>query len=206
MNKKTSFIIKTLNRYFPNPKIFLKYKNRYTLLISVLLSSQSTDKIVNKITPILFCKADSPKKMLKLSFSEIEKIIKPCGLSKIKTKAILELSKILVERYSSKVPNTFKSLESLPRVGHKTASVVLAFGFGKFTFPVDTHIRRCAIRWELTKKKSSIQIEKDLKRIFPKKYWKKLHLQIIYFARKFCKAKGHKIDKCPICSKINNLS
>lgn len=202
MNKKqrAEIILKILNKYFKNPKIPLKHKDPYTLLIATILSCQSTDKIVNKISPILFKKAPSLKKMANLSIKEIEKIIKPCGLFVTKARNILKLSKILIKNHNSKIPKTFKELEKLPGVGHKTASVVLAFAFNKDTFPIDTHIKRCAKRWKLSNKTKVIDIEKDLKKIFPKKYWKKLHLQIIYFARKFCKAKKHEIKKCPICS------
>lgn len=197
---KISFIIKTLNKYFPNPESPLHYQNSFTLLIATILSSSSTDKMVNKITPILFQKANTPKKMQKLKLEEIEKIIKPCGLQKIKAKAILEISNILIKKYKSKVPQTLKELLTFPRVGRKTALVVLSIFFQKDEFPVDTHIKRCAKRWGLSHEKKVDKIEKDLKKKFPKKIWKKLHLQIILFARKYCMAKGHKIENCPICS------
>ncbi|MBN2479409.1 MAG: endonuclease III [Parachlamydiales bacterium] len=201
-DQKIKIIQKVLNHYYPNPKVPLKHKSTYTLLIAVLLSAMATDKKVNEITPILFKKANTAPKMAKLSVKEILKIIKPIGLAPQKAKAIFNLSKILQEKYKGKVPNTFKELESLPGVGHKTASVVMAHAFHVPAFPVDTHIHRCAKRWNLTEGKTRKQTEEDLKELFPKRYWIKLHLQIIYFGRNFCKARGHKKDKCPICQKL----
>lgn len=195
-------IQKILDQYFPNPTIPLKHSSSYTLLIAVLLSAQATDVKVNEITPKLFAKADTPEKMMRLSLDEIEEIIKPIGLSRQKAKAIKALSQILVEKYEGKVPKTFEELESLPGVGHKTASVILAQAFHIPAFPVDTHIFRCAHRWGLSKGKSVKQVEEDLKALFPKKNWIKLHLQIIYFARAFCRAKGHRAQDCPICKKF----
>ena len=200
--EKVKIIKKILDEYFPSPKIPLNHTNLFTLLIAVMLSSQTTDKKVNEITSILFKKAKTPKEMLKLTQEEIEEIIKPLGFFKIKSKAILSISKILIDKYNSKVPDTFDELESLPSVGHKTASVVISQGFKKPAFPVDTHIHRCAKRWELSNGKSVKKTEEDLKNLFNKKDWNKLHLQIIYFARKYCPAKGHKIENCPICRKI----
>jgi len=204
MTKKdrAKLVKKILDEKFPNPKISLDHKNLYTFLIAILLSAQSTDKKVNEISPILFKKAPSPKKMLALSQKELQKIIKPIGLAPKKAKAILALSKILVEEYNSKVPSSFEELESLPGVGHKTASVLISQGFKIPAFPVDTHIHRCARRWKLSNGKSVKKTEEDLKKIFPKRSWNNLHLQIIYFARKFCKAKGHVIKDCPICKKL----
>jgi len=204
--EKAKFIQKILNKYFPNPKIPLNHTNLYTFLIAILLSAQATDKKVNEITPKLFDKADTPKKMLKFSQKELEKIIKPIGLAPKKSKAILSLSKILKEKFASKVPSTFEELESLPGVGHKTASVIMSQGFNKAAFPVDTHIHRCAKRWKLSNGKNVKKTEEDLKKLFPKSSWKKLHIQIIYFARKYCPAKKHVIKNCPICFKISKDS
>lgn len=198
--EKVQKIAHILNELFPEPAIPLLHKDLYTLLIAVLLSAQCTDARVNTITPLLFAKASTPQKMITLKVQEIEDIIRPCGLAPRKSKAIWELSRILVDDYKGQVPNTFEALEALPGVGHKTASVVMAQGFGKPAFPVDTHIHRCAERWGLSNGKSVEQTEKDLKRLFPKKEWIKLHLQIIYFARAFCPARQHKVSECPICS------
>lgn len=204
MNKKEriKFISKTLDKYFSNPSVPLKYSNIFTLLIAVLLSAQSTDKTVNKVTPLLFKKAKTAKKMKDLSIKEIEKIIRPCGLFSNKAKAIHKLSSIISNKYKGKVPNTFEELEKLPGVGHKTASVVMAIGYNVPAFPVDTHIFRCAKRWKLSNAKTVKQAEKDLKKIFLEKEWIRRHLQIIHFARKFCPSRNHIIEKCPICSKI----
>ena len=204
MNKKekTDFILKTLNKYFPHPKVFLKAPNDFCFLISVLLSAHTTDNIVNKVTPELFKKAKTPKKMSTLSIQEIEKIIKPCGLSKRKAKGVLGVSKIIQEKYRGKIPDNFSDLEALPSVGHKTASVIMAFVFKKDAFPVDTHITRLAKRWHLSSGKSIKKIEEDLKKNFPKNTWRKLHLQMIYFGKNYCKARGHKKSDCPICSSI----
>ncbi len=199
--EKVNDILKILNKYFPNPEVPLQHKNAYTLLISVLLSAQCTDERVNKTTPSLFKLADNPYGMMKLSVEEIREIIKPCGLSPMKSKGIAGLSKILVEKYNGEVPSTFEELEELPAVGHKTASVVMTQWFGKSAFPVDTHIHRLAFRWGLTNGKSVKQTEKDLKELIPEKKWNKVHLQIIYFGRQFCPARGHVWSECPICKK-----
>lgn len=191
-----------LEGLYPDPEIPLKHRDLYTLLIAVLLSAQCTDARVNTITPILFGKADNPNDMIKLPVKEIEDIIRPCGLAPRKAKAIWELSKILIEKHKGEVPNTFQGLEDLPGVGHKTASVVMVQGFGVPAFPVDTHIHRCAKRWGLSDGKNVEKTERDLKRIFLKKYWNKLHLQIIYFARQYCTARCHDAAACPICSQI----
>lgn len=191
-----------LNEYFPNPEIPLKHHSPYTLLIAVLLSAQSTDAKVNEITPLLFTKADTPEKMVELSIKEIREIIRPIGLSPKKAKAIHELSQILIERFDSEVPDSFEGLESLPGVGHKTASCVMIHAFKKPAFPVDTHIFRCAHRWGLSEGKTVEKVEEDLKKLFPKNDWERLHLQIIYFARAFCPAKRHESKKCPICSRL----
>lgn len=199
---KVEKILQILNELYPSPPIPLKFSDRYTLLIAVLLSAQCTDARVNTITPKLFALANTPNKMVQLRVEEIEEIIRPCGLAPTKSRAIWQLSKILIEKFDGKVPNTFEALESLPGVGHKTASVVMSQGFGIPAFPVDTHIHRCAKRWGLTSGKDVKQTEADLKQLFPKKIWNKLHLQIIYFAREFCPARGHEPSVCPICSLI----
>lgn len=198
--EKVSHIIKILEDLFPNPPIPLNHKDSYTLLISVLLSAQCTDERVNKITPHLFARADNPYDMIKLSIEEIREIIKPCGLSPAKSKAIYNLSHILIDTFHGEVPATFEALESLPGVGHKTASVVMCQSFGVSAFPVDTHIHRLAARWGLSNGKNVEQTEKDLKRLTPKSKWNCLHLQIIYFGRKYCPARGHNSETCPICS------
>lgn len=200
--EKAKLIQKKLNELFPNPEIPLNHQDPYTLLISVLLSAQCTDARVNKITPLLFARAHNPKQMVQLLPEEIETIIRPCGLSKNKSKAIWNLSRQLLDNHKGKVPNTLEELEKLSGVGHKTASVVLSQAFSKPAFPVDTHIHRCAKRWKLSNGKSVVQTEKDLKKLFPKKTWGKVHLQMIYFARTYCPAKAHRKEKCPICSQI----
>ncbi|MGD0664235.1 MAG: endonuclease III [Rhabdochlamydiaceae bacterium] len=191
-------IQKILDRYFPDPKPPLLHTDNYTLLIAVLLSARNTDAKVNQITPHLFKKAKTPEEMVLLTVDEIREIIKPCGLSPTKAKNIHRLSEILIEKYNGKVPKSFEALESLPGVGHKTASVVMAQAFHVPAFPVDTHIFRCARRWGLSKGKTAEKVEEDLKKQFPRKDWIKVHLQIIYFARKFCPARG-KHHECPIC-------
>jgi len=199
--EKVSDILKILDKYYPKPEVPLQHKDAYTLLISVLLSAQCTDERVNKITPSLFKLADNPYDMIKLSVEEIREIIKPCGLSPMKSKGIYGLSKILIDKHGGHVPNTFEYLEELPAVGHKTASVVMTQWFGIPAFPVDTHIHRLAYRWGLTNGKSVEQTEKDLKRLIPEDKWNKIHLQIIYFGREFCPARGHVWTECPICKK-----
>lgn len=200
MNKKTAHIIQILEELFPNPQIPLDHKDAYTLLISVLLSAQCTDIRVNQITPLLFNKADNPFDMIKLSIEEIHEIIKPCGLGPAKSKAIFNLSHILIDRYKGEVPDSFEALEALPGVGHKTASVVMSQAYGVPAFPVDTHIHRLATRWGLTNGKNVDQTEKDLKKLTPKEKWNTLHLQIIYFGRNYCPARAHNVEACPICS------
>lgn len=204
MNKKerVAFIADTLERLFPETPVPLDHSDAYTLLIAVLLSAQCTDERVNQITPALFARASNPYDMVKLSVEEIREIIKPCGLSPAKSKAIWGLSDILINRHKGQVPESFEALEALPGVGHKTASVVMSQAFGHPAFPVDTHIHRLAQRWKLTNGKNVEQTEKDLKRLFPKETWNKLHLQIIFFGRKYCPARGHKVEECPICGQI----
>ena len=198
--EKVEFILNELETRYPNPPIPLDHKDAYTLLIAVLLSAQCTDVRVNKITPALFSIADNPFDMVKLSVEEIREIIKPCGLSPAKSKAIYRLSEILIEKYNGEVPYKIDLLEELPGVGHKTASVLMCQAFGEPAFPVDTHIHRLAWRWGLSNGKSVTQTEKDLKRLIPKEKWNKAHLQIIYFGREFCPARPHNPSQCPICS------
>ncbi len=196
------FIQKTLDELYPTTPIPLDHTDAYTLLIAVLLSAQCTDKRVNIITPNLFAKANTPAKMAALPIEEIEDLIRTCGLFRTKSKAIKKLSGMLVELFDSQVPDNFKDLESLPGVGHKTASVVMSQAFGVPAFPVDTHIHRLAKRWKLTNGKNVVQTEKDLKKAFPEDTWNKLHLQIIYFGREYCPARGHHANDCPICSSL----
>lgn len=203
--EKAEYIEKRLEELYPKTPIPLDHKDPYTLLIAVLLSAQCTDVRVNKITPLLFKRADTPYEMVKLKVSEIEAIIKPCGLSPRKSKAIFELSKILIEKYEGIVPKSFEALESLPGVGHKTASVVMAQSFNVPAFPVDTHIHRLAQRWGLTNGKNVEQTESDLKKFFPKEKWNKLHLQIIFYGREHCTARGCDGLTCEICSTLNFL-
>ena len=198
-NERASSILKILNQTYPKVPIPLKHKNQFELLIAVLLSAQCTDERVNKITPSLFSKASDPFKMQKIPVNTIYKIIRPCGLAPQKSKAIYNLSKILVKKFNGKVPENFEDLEALPGVGHKTASVVMSQGFGHPTFPIDTHIHRLAQRWGLTNGKNVKQTEKDLKTLFPKKSWNKLHLQIIYYGREVCTAKSCYGLECKIC-------
>ena len=197
--ERVDYILKRLNELYPETPTPLGHNNVYELLIAVLLSAQCTDERVNKITPNLFEKANTPFAMIDIPLETIYKIIRPCGLAPKKSEAILELSKILVQKYDGQVPNTFEDLEALPGVGHKTASVVMSQGFGFPAFPVDTHIHRLAQRWGLTNGKDVIQTEKDLKRLFPKKYWNKLHLQIIWYGREYCKARDCYGITCKIC-------
>ena len=200
--EKADFIVQTLQQQYPEPPIPLHHKDAYTLLIAVLLSAQCTDERVNKVTPALFKLADNPKDMAKVPVEKIKEIIRPCGLSPRKSQAISDLSKILVEKYKGQVPDNFAALEALPGVGHKTASVVMSQSFGVPAFPVDTHIHRLAYRWNLSSGKNVEQTEKDLKRIFSEDLWNLLHLQIIYYGREHCPARGHDVSKCIICSKV----
>ena len=202
MNKKERalFVEKKLNELFPSPKAPLDHRNAFTFLIAVLLSAQTTDKRVNIVTKELFKKASSPEEMLALGEKKVYEHIKTCGLAPKKAKAIISTSKIIVEKHNGKVPKTYEELEILPGVGHKTASVVMSQGFGNPAFPVDTHIHRLAQRWGLTNGKNVIQTEKDLKRLFPKKNWNKLHLQIIYYGREYCKARSCYGLTCKICT------
>lgn len=200
--EKAEQILKILNHLYPNPPIPLDHQDNYTFLIAVLLSAQCTDSRVNLITPKLFKKADTPQKMVKLDISEIEEIIRPCGLAPKKAKAIWGLSKMILEQFNGEVPSTIEELESLPGVGHKTASVLMTQAFHKPAFPVDTHIHRCAKRWGLSRAKNVAETERDLKKLFPEQSWNKLHLQIIYFAREYCQARKHNREDCPICKLV----
>lgn len=193
--ERAAFVIKTLQELYPTVPIPLDHKDAYTLLIAVLLSAQCTDVRVNQITPLLFAKADNPYDMVKLSIEEIQDIIRPCGLSPMKSKGIHGLSQILIEKYAGEVPQSFEALEELPAVGHKTASVVMSQAFGVPAFPVDTHIHRLMWRWNLSNGKNVVQTEKDAKAIFPKALWNDLHLQIIYYGREYSPARGMTLDK-----------
>ena len=208
MNKKNKvkYLINELETLFPVVPVPLDHKDPYTLLIAVLLSAQCTDNRVNQITPKLFEKADNPYEMVNLTIEEIKEIIRPCGLSPMKSKGIYGLSKIIIEKHSGHVPKTFEDLEELPGVGHKTASVVMSQAFGFPAFPVDTHIHRLMYRWGLSNGSNVKQTEKDAKRIFPKEKWNKLHLQIIFYARKFSPARGWDINRDLITKKIGRKS
>lgn len=197
--ERAAYILAKLTALYPEPAIPLQHKDPYTLLVAVLLSAQCTDERVNKVTPALFALADNPGDMAKVPVEEVHRIIKPCGLAPQKSKAICELSRILVDRYQGQVPKDMAALETLPGVGHKTASVVMSQAFGEPSFPVDTHIHRLAQRWGLTNGKNVVQTEKDLKILFPKDSWNKLHLQIIYYGREFCSARGCDGTVCDIC-------
>ena len=197
--KKVKIILGVLNKTYPKVPIPLKYKNIFTLLISVLLSAQCTDVNVNNVTKKIYPKYNHPRHFVKLGRRKIEKLINKIGIFRIKAKSIYHLSKILVQKYKSKVPKTYEELEKLPGVGHKTASVVMSQGFGFPAFPVDTHIHRLAQRWGMTSGKNVVQTEKDLKNIFPKRLWNKLHLQIIWYGREYCKARECYGLTCKIC-------
>ncbi len=199
--QKAKKIAEKLEELYPKTPIPLDHQDPFTLLVAVLLSAQCTDVRVNQVTPHLFALADNPYDMSEVPVEDIENIIRPCGLAPRKSKAISKLSSILIDKHSGKVPQTFEDLEALPGVGHKTASVVMSQAFGFPAFPVDTHIHRLAKRWGLSNGKNVVQTEKDLKALFPKDSWNKLHLQIIFFGREYCPARGHNADSCLICSK-----
>ena len=201
-SNKIKFIGEKLDELFPNPPIPLDFKSPYTLLVAVVLSAQCTDVRVNQVTKVLFKEAGTPSAMVKLGVKRIAEIIKPCGFFNTKSVNIFNLSKTLVEKYKGKVPCTFEELEALPGVGHKTASVVMSHAYKIPAFPVDTHIHRLAERWGLSDGSSVEQTEKDLKKIFPENEWEKRHLQIIYYGRTYCKARGHKVEDCPICATV----
>ena len=194
-SEKVQFVIDKLEEFYPEIPIPLDHKDPYTLLVAVLLSAQCTDVRVNQITPLLFAKADNPFDMVKMTVEEIKEIIRPCGLSPMKSKGIYGLSKILIEKYDGKVPASFQGLEELPAVGHKTASVVMSQAFGVPAFPVDTHIHRLMYRWNLSNGKSVAQTEKDAKRLFPEEKWNDLHLQIIWYGREYSPARGWILEK-----------
>jgi endonuclease-3 len=198
--QRSKIILKILNQIYPKTPLPLKHRNKFTLLVSVLLSAQTTDINVNNVTKNIYPKYNKPEHFVKLGRKRIEKLIKSIGIFRVKAKNIYYLSRILLEKYGSKVPKTFEELEKLPGVGHKTASVVISQGFGIPTFPVDTHIHRLAQRWGLTNGRNVVQTEKDLKRLFPKKYWNKLHLQIIYYGREYCRARECYGLSCKICT------
>jgi len=204
--EKVNYVINTLYKLYPEIPIPLDHKDPYTLLIAVLLSAQCTDVRVNQITPLLFAEADNPYDMIKLSVDEIKQIIRPCGLSPMKSKGIHGLSKILIEKHNGEVPQSFEFLEELPAVGHKTASVVMSQAFGVPAFPVDTHIHRLMYRWNLTNGKNVAQTEKDAKRIFPKELWNDLHLQIIWYGREYSPARGWDLEKDVITKTIGRQS
>ena len=199
-SERTKIILKTLNQIYPKTPIPLKHKSKFTLLISVLLSAQTTDINVNNVTRNIYPKYNKPEHFVKLGRKKIEKLIKSIGIFRMKAKSIYLLSKQLIENHGGKVPEAFEDLEKLPGVGHKTASVVMSQGFGHPAFPVDTHIHRLAQRWELTNGKNVVQTESDLKKLFPKKFWNKLHLQIIYYGREYCKARECYGLTCKICT------
>ena len=204
--EKVNFVINTLYKLYPEIPIPLDHKDPYTLLIAVLLSAQCTDIRVNKITPLLFSEADNPYDMVKLSIEDIKEIIRPCGLSPMKSKGIYGLSKILINKHNGKVPQSFEALEELPAVGHKTASVVMSQAFGIPAFPVDTHIHRLMYRWNLSNGKNVTQTEKDAKRLFPKAIWNDLHLQIIWYGREYSPARGWDLQKDIITKTIGRQS
>lgn len=204
--EKAALIAEQLESLYPETPVPLNHADPYTLLIAVLLSAQCTDERVNKVTPFLFEQANNPYDMSQMRVEDIKSIIRPCGLSPRKSKAIHELSNILLKKYNGEVPQDFEALEELPGVGHKTASVVMSQAFGVPAFPVDTHIHRLAYRWTLSTGKNVTKTEKDLKAIFPKELWNKLHLQIIFFGREYCPARGHNPYVCPICSKYGRKS
>ncbi|MEM1096239.1 MAG: endonuclease III [Bacteroidota bacterium] len=198
--QKADDIVRILNELYPTIEVPLDHTDPYTLLVAVLLSAQCTDKRVNTVTPHLFARADNPQEMMTVPVDEIRAIIRPCGLSPRKSKAISELSRIIMEEHGGEVPQSFEALEALPGVGHKTASVVMAQAFGVPAFPVDTHIHRLMYRWGLSSGKNVVQTERDAKRLFPEAQWNDLHLQIIYFGREYCPARGHDPHACPICN------
>jgi endonuclease-3 len=197
--ERAAYVDTRLAEIYPHPAIPLDHRDAFTLLIAVLLSAQCTDKRVNEVTPALFAAGPTPAAMAKLPVEEIKQMIRPCGLSPQKSKAIAELSKILVEKYGGEVPRTFEELEALPGVGHKTASVVMSQAFGHPAFPVDTHIHRLAQRWKLTSGRNVVETERDLKKLFPEAHWNALHLRIIYYGREYCTARGCDGTVCEIC-------
>jgi endonuclease-3 len=201
-DEKVRFILDTLKALYPTPPIPLRHEDPYTLLVAVVLSAQCTDLRVNQVTPGLFARARTPEQMAQLPVEAIQDLIRPCGLAPQKARAIRELSRLIAQRHQGQVPRTLEELEALPGVGHKTAQVVVAQAFGQPAFPVDTHIHRLAWRWGLSSGKNVAQTEKDLKALFPRDRWNQLHLQIIYFGREHCPARGHDPHRCPLCGKV----
>jgi len=201
--ERAAFVARRLAELYPHPAIPLKHRDAYTLLVAVILSAQCTDARVNLVTPKLFALADAPEKMAALSAAQIDAIVRPCGLSPMKAKNIREMSRLLIERHGGKVPRTFEELEALPGVGHKTASVLMTQAFGTPAFPVDTHIHRLAMRWKLSRGPDVGQVERDLKKLFPPESWHDLHLQIIYYGREHCTARGCNGHTCEICKALN---
>lgn len=199
---KVELILRTLENLYPSPPIPLRHQDPFTLLVAVVLSAQCTDVRVNQVTPALFALASTPAQMAALPVAQIQSLIRPCGLAPQKAKALNGLSQLICQRHQGQVPRTLEELEALPGVGHKTAQVVVAQAFGEPAFPVDTHIHRLAWRWGLSSGKSVLQTEKDLKRLFPQERWNHLHLQIIYFGRQHCPARGHDPHRCPLCSQV----
>ena len=204
--EKVRIVMDTLERLYPDVSVPLDHRDPYTHMIAVLLSAQCTDARVNAIAPQLFARARTPARMVELEVAEIEAIIRPCGLAPRKSRAIRDLSQILLDRHHGKVPASLEELEKLPGIGHKSAQVVMAQDFGVPSFPVDTHIHRLAFRWGLSTGRSVERTEKDLKRLFPRERWNKLHLQIIYFGREHCPARGHDFSTCPLCGKVGRRS
>ena len=204
--EKVRVVMDTLERLYPDVSVPLDHRDPYTHMIAVLLSAQCTDARVNVVAPQLFARARTPARMVELEVAEIEAIIRPCGLAPRKSRAIRDLSQILLDRHQGEVPASLEELEKLPGIGHKSAQVVMAQDFGVPSFPVDTHIHRLAYRWGLSTGKSVERTEKDLKRLFPRERWNKLHLQIIYFGREHCPARGHDFSACPLCSKVGRRS
>ena len=197
--ERADYVLKKLEEHYPETPVPLEHTDPYTLLVAVLLSAQCTDERVNKITPALFARADNPADMAEVPVDEIRELIKPCGLSPRKSKAISVLSTMIMEKHNGEVPQSFEALEELPGVGHKTASVVMAQAFGVPAFPVDTHIHRLAQRWKLTDGKNVVKTETDLKKLFPEESWNKLHLQFIFYGREFCSARGCDGRVCEMC-------
>jgi len=201
--ERAAYVSRRLAELYPRPTIPLEHRDPYTLLVAVVLSAQCTDVRVNQVTPRLFAKADTPAKMAALTVAEIDGIVRPCGLAPMKATHIRELSRLLLERHGGQVPRTFAELDALPGVGHKTASVLMVQAFGQPAFPVDTHIHRLAMRWKLSRGPNVMQVERDLKKLFPPESWHDLHLRIIYYGREHCTARGCDGHKCEICRRVN---
>ncbi len=199
--EKARFIMDVLDDLFPNPPIPLRHADTYTLLVAAILSARATDAMVNRVTPALFAKAATPGDMVKLAVPEIREIIRPCGLSPAKARNIRDMSQLILDRHAGQVPSTFAALEELPGVGHKVASVIMSQAFNVPAFPIDTHIHRLAYRWGLSDGRSVTQTERDLKAVFPRESWIRLHLQIIYYGRSRCPARSHDLARCPICTR-----